>query len=138
MQLFSFNKIYSKVENNSLNLYFVNTQTYKILHFNEFDFKIISNSSVLLNLCNLLDYRPLNLEDNLSIISIRESESVYFIKMNNGDIFQIFFMFDDENAPQQVSIFNEQMIPLTPLGLTLYEAANKRFEEAEEFDINII
>lgn len=71
--------------------------------------------------------------------SVRQSDNLSFIKFKSGDIFQLYFMMDDEKSNQILSIFqkDEHKNISTPLGISLYDAVLKSFNEAEECEIEI-
>ncbi|MEO7533665.1 MAG: hypothetical protein ABIU30_07465 [Ferruginibacter sp.] len=65
----------------------------------------------------------------------QRDDDMTFILFSDGTIFQLYFMMDDENSNQILSEFgknDENLKSLTPLGITDYEAAVKRFESGEE------
>jgi len=70
-----------------------------------------------------------------SVTGIRQDEGTYYVRLNNGAIFQISQSMADENAPYQLHIFDQRQNAMTPLGLTVYEAAIKSFSEAEVIDV---
>jgi hypothetical protein len=71
------------------------------------------------------------------IESVKQSDDLSFIRFKNGDIFQIYFMMDDNKSNQILSIFKEvdHKDIITPLGLNSYDAVLKRFNDADECDI---
>lgn len=77
------------------------------------------------------------LNTTYEIESIRQSGDLNLIKFKNGDIFQLYFMMDDNMSPQRLSIFGRERDSLisTPLGVSLYDGMLKTFNEAEECEI---
>lgn len=71
------------------------------------------------------------------IESIRQSGDLNLIKFKNGDVFQLYFMMDDNMSSQQLSIFERERDSRisTPLGMSLYDGMLKTFSEAEECEI---
>jgi hypothetical protein len=69
--------------------------------------------------------------------SVRQSGDLSYIKFENGDVFQLYFMMDDNKSNQTLSIFQEAEHKRisTPLGISLYDSVLKTFNEAEECEI---
>ena len=70
----------------------------------------------------------------LKIDTIKQSWDIHFIKLNNGDIFQMYFMADDN---QHLAIFTKERDSVidTPLGINLYDAVLKNLNQAEECEL---
>ena len=79
--------------------------------------------------------------DYIQVNSIKQrDDDMTFILFNDGTIFQLYFMMDDENENQILSEFgknDENLKSITPLGISDYEAAVKRFEAGEQSIIKI-
>lgn len=73
------------------------------------------------------------------IESIKQLGDVSLIKFKNGDIFQLYFMMDDHNSSQILSIFERERDSKisTPLGINLYDSILKKIEEGVECEIQI-
>ncbi|OJV43570.1 MAG: hypothetical protein BGO29_11590 [Bacteroidales bacterium 36-12] len=84
-----------------------------------------------------LKYREKSLNTILEVESVKQSGDFRFIKFRNGDIFQIYFMMDDNRSNQILSIFQEKEHKhiATPLGINLYDSVLKAFDAAEECEI---
>ncbi|RFS21161.1 hypothetical protein DVR12_17655 [Chitinophaga silvatica] len=111
-----------------------NKNAKKYLWFNGMDFYgLITLNSIPLSFkeCDLKTKG-----DSFVVESIRQSDDIFFIKLLDGDIWQIYFMLDGENI-QRLSIFSklEHGSILSPLGVSLYEAAWRRFSEAMEIEV---
>ena len=68
----------------------------------------------------------------MCIEKITQDFGISFIQISNGDVFQIYSMFDDEKADQKLTIFDDATKKIsTPLKISSYEAAVKRANEVE-------
>lgn len=88
---------------------------------------------------NELDYSAKSKKKTFEVEAIRQTDFVTFIKFRNGDIFQLYFMADDNKSNQLLNIFREEEDSgiMTPLGISVYAAAIKRCDEVEDCEINI-
>ena len=134
MEQIEFNKIYFGVDDSGyINLLFTGVKNEHRLYFDgiSFYFKEKFNSLEKLSLFN---YN--NNAVNLHIEKITQDFDMSFIQISNGDIFQIYSMFNDEKADQRLTIFDERTEKTsTPLGISTYEAAVKRANEADEAEV---
>lgn len=80
-----------------------------------------------------LNYLPLERDLSAFIVGIRQGFDIHFIEMENGDLFQIFHICDDEMEPQKIQIFGEKArhVP-NPMGGSSYDATRKNYLAAEE------
>jgi hypothetical protein len=114
-------------------LFHQNIKNY-FLYFDGIDFYIKKNIDGLSATLSELKYDKNG--ENLFVERITQFEETTFIRISNGDIFQISSMFDDEKISQKLTIFNEKSKGIsTPLGINAYEAAAKRAEEANQVEI---
>jgi hypothetical protein len=136
MEQVTFNKIYFIVnEIGFINLLFKDNKKQQYLYFDGINFHI---EDEIYFLEKLIYFNYNNTEVNLYIEEITQEFDMYFIKISNGDIFQIYYVFDDEEAEQKLIIFDEDSKSIsTPLGISSYEAALKRANEAEKIEIII-
>jgi hypothetical protein len=70
----------------------------------------------------------------------QREDDMTFILFNDGTIFQLYFMMDDENSNQILSEFSkkdENIKSMTPLGINHYEAAFNRFKSGRKDRIKI-
>ena len=134
-KILKFNKIYFGLDNNGyINLLFVCNEDELHLFYDGINFHYISEIGYLLEELSLFDYNRNG--TNLYIERVTQDFDNYFIKVSNGDVFQIYSMFSDEHASQKLAIFNEATKNTsTPLGISTYEAAVKRANEAEDIEI---
>lgn len=132
MQRIEFNRIYFNVdESGYLNLLLRDEQDQQCLYFDGINFYYRNRSNKALSEWSLLNYNT-NLV-NLYINRITQDMDITFIQISNGDIFQIYSMFHDHRTNQQLTIFDETTKQTsTPMGISLYEAAVKRANEANE------
>jgi len=93
---------------------------------------------------NVEDYSDLKISNHktgeyFQINSIKQTDyDMTFILFDDGTIFQIYFMMDDEESAQGISEFGrntKNATSMTPLGITVYEAARKRYDAGEECEI---
>ena len=70
---------------------------------------------------------------------IKQLDELTFIKFKNGDLFQLYFMMDDEKSNQRLSIFYkvEDTSTIMSSGISLYDSALKRLKNAEDCEIQI-
>lgn len=131
MEQIEFNKIYYGVDDHGyINLLFTDDKNEQRLYFNGINFHYEENSNSLENLSQL-NYN--NNAINLHIEKITQDFDMSFIQISNGDVFQIYSMFNDEKADQRLTIFDDTTkITSTPLGISTYESAVKRANEADE------
>ena len=124
-----------------LNLLFENKQEKYSLYFDGFDFTF--NPVLTTKIDEYFDLNnSINKEgDYIQINSIKlRDDEMTFILFSDGTIFQIYFMMDDEASPQRLSEFgrhSDNANSMTPLGITQYEAAYKRYDSGVECKIRI-
>jgi len=138
-----FNNIYYSFDKfKRLNLLFQNDKENYSLYFDGHEFiyrPSLSNPSSNFNLLK----HSIEKEDGdyIQINSITQrDDDMTFILFNDGTIFQLYFMMDDENSNQRLSEFSkndENLKSMTPLGISDYEAAVKRFDSGEKIVIKI-
>lgn len=136
MQEREFNKVYYAVdEYGYIILIFYDNHSSSLLEFNGINFyqknkfDVPSNFKEVNCISNSTPYKT-------KIQGVKQSEDISFIKLDNGDIFQLYFMSDDENGQQIMSVFSEKGNSImTPTGMNSYEAVLKRFQEADEVEI---
>ena len=107
---------------------FYNEDNKRALYFDGFDF-IYKDLFVFSSIeFKEIDYSKRNKKVFFEIEDIRESDlgGIYYIKLKSGEIFQIYFMVNEDI--QRVDIFYES------LG-QIYKEAINRFNIAEECDI---
>jgi hypothetical protein len=86
-----------------------------------------------------LDYSLQSRGKILEVEAFKQSWDVTFIKFKNGDIFQLYFMSDDNMSNQKLSILtklNHDSI-MTPLGISLYDSVTNNCRNAEECEVSI-
>lgn len=134
MEQIEFNKIYFGVDDSGyINLLFTGNKNEQSLYFDGINFYSKEKYNSLEKL-SLFNYN--NNAINLHIEKITQDFDMSFIQISNGDIFQIYSMFNDEKADQILTIFNETTKRTsTPLGISTYEAAVKRANEADEAEV---
>jgi hypothetical protein len=134
MKQIEFNKIYFGVDDDGyINLLFTNNENKHRLYFDGINFYCKKEINSLEKL-SLFKYNSNSI--NLCINKITQDFGMSFIQISNGDIFQIYSMFNDEKADQKLTIFNEATKKTsTPLGISTYEAAFKRANEAGETEV---
>ena len=88
------------------------------------------------------NYKPLKYPGKLidatyEVESVRQSGDSGYIKFKDGDVFQLYFMMDDEKSNQRLSIFQEEehRSISTPLGISLYDSVLQAVNDAEECEI---
>jgi len=83
-----------------------------------------------------IDYSKNLQNKTFKIEAIKQSWHISYVRLDNGDIFQLYFMADDR---QHLSVFTkrEHSSINTPLGISLYDSILKNFNEADEFTISI-
>lgn len=69
-------------------------------------------------------YSKHNKGEKLIISSIRHDWDVFFIEFENGDIFHLYYMMDDEEPPQRLGIYRP--------GNRGHDWAKNRYAEFEE------
>ncbi len=70
------------------------------------------------------------------IDKISQEGDVIFIKLLNGTIFQVSFMYDTDRLDQEVRIFTKEMDRIrTPLDVGLYESVLKSCMEVEDCEV---
>ena len=122
---------------NRLNLIFENSNENYSLYFDGQDFYFRRfQTNVTLDYSVLKHSINKDLNGCIQVDSISQSEDeVNFIVFSDGTIFQLYFMIDDERSYQRLAEFsknNENLQSLTPLGITDYDAAVKRFQSGEK------
>ena len=134
MEQIEFNKIYFGVDDSGyINLLFTGNKNEPRLYFDGINFYSKEKYNSLEKL-SLFNYN--NNAINLHIEKITQDFDMSFIQISNGDIFQIYSMFNDEKADQRLTIFDETTKKIsTPLGISTYEAAVKRANEADEAEV---
>jgi hypothetical protein len=138
-----FNNIYYSFDKfKRLNLLFQNDKENYSLYFDGHKFIYRPSLTILSSDFHLLKHSVKKEEgDYIQINSITQrDDDMTFILFNDGTIFQIYFMMDDENANQRLSEFgknDENLKSMTPLGISDYEASVKRFESGEQSLIKI-
>ncbi len=134
MKQIEFNKIYIGVDDSGyINLLFTNSKDEQYLYFDGINFYYKEEIKSLEKL-SLFDYNVNAV--NLYIEKITQDFDMSFIQISNGDIFQIYSMFNDEQAGQKLTIFDEATKKTsTPLGISTYEAAIKRANEADAIEV---
>jgi hypothetical protein len=119
-----------------LELILYNGNTGEGILFDGFDFFYKNNLLSSLSGFTEIDYsKKRHGHNNMMVTSIRQYDDVSFIKFENGDIFQLYFMMDDINRPQQLSIFKKTESEQTSSDANIYKAALERWGRAEECDI---
>jgi hypothetical protein len=135
MDDFKVTNIYSTYNNYGyLNIILFNRVTKTGLFFDGFNFYYQTTIISITKEYKEIDY-SLRLNNRiLTIDSIKESWDIHFIKFNNGDIFQIYFMADDK---QHLGIFTKEIHSIihTPLGINFYDAVLTSLDQAEECEI---
>ena len=131
-----FDKIFvSYGQDRYISLIFFNEQDSSALLFDGINFYNKNKINISPNFQDI-KYNSHSIDLKIKIIGIKQSNDIYFILLDNGDIFQIYFMMDDEMNKQIISIFDdEQKNIITPLGISSYDAAFKRFNEAVDVEI---
>jgi len=127
-----FDKIYFDVSDEGYaNILFLsNTQQYS-LYFDGINFSKVKEVNLLLKKLSLFNYDYTS--SNLYVERITQDFDIYFIEINNGDIFQIYSMMNDENDVQKLIVFDKKMKNYSaPSGISVYEAAVERANEGEE------
>lgn len=132
-----FNIIYYHItEYGYLYLIFFNEDDSSALKFDGVNFFYVKKFRRISEMLKL-DYEGLNTRKNLEVVGIRQFLDVTLIKLNNDDIFQLYFTMDDETKPQKLSVFtipknsdNSSSIP------SRYDEVLKNFNSAND-DVEI-
>lgn len=132
-----FNNIYYSFDKfKRLNLLFQNDKENYSLYFDGLEFIFRPFLTTLSSNFHLLKHSIEKEEGGyIQVNSITQrDDDMTFILFNDGTIFQLYFMMDDENSNQRLSEFgknDENLKSMTPLGISDYEAAVKRFESGK-------
>lgn len=131
MEQIEFNKIYFGIDDGGyINLLFIGNKKGQSLYFDGINFRY-AEKFIFLEKLSRFNYND-NLI-NLHIEKITQDFDMSFIQISNGDVFQIYSMSDNEYADQRITVFDETTKETsTPLGISTYEAAVKRANEADE------
>jgi hypothetical protein len=134
MKQIEFNKVYFGLDDNGyVNLLFTDDKNKQRLYFDGINFYCKEEINFLEKL-SLFNYNSNAV--NLYVEKITQDFDMSFIQISNGDVFQIYSMFNDEKADQKLTIFDEATKKTsTPLGISTYEAAVKRANEADETEV---
>lgn len=137
MEKFRFNKIFTSIdEYGYINILFFNDIELTAIEFDGLNFYSKKGITKISVEYKELNYRNKTKEDMFLIDGLKQNDDINFAKVSNGDIFQIYFMVNDEQANQQLSIFSEESKKInTPLGVSLYDTVLKRFNEADNVKI---
>lgn len=110
MEKFVFNKIFSRYdEYGYINFIFSNLSLNKAIYFDGITFFLKRNSDISFENFRELDYKKFDGGMQCFIEDIRQKDfSIIYIKLNNGDLFQVYFTLDPQNTWQMLSIFNEK------------------------------
>jgi len=139
MEPFKFDKILYKQQQaekvSFINLYFINYGNELALYFDGVNFNSTRFTSDLVAGFSELPY-SLQYIDSISVIEVKHEFDVYFFKISNGDILQIYSMMDSTILNFRLDIFDEAAEQVsTPLGISSYAAAAKRMAEADTLEI---
>ena len=122
-------------ESGFVTLAFIDTKTNQGLYFDTNTFYYRDFSKYPVSNMNKLKYSPCTEIIPFYIVEVKGAFDVCYIKMINGDIFQIHFM-DDGSKYQALFIIGEESKSImTPLGINSYEAAARRLLEEEDPEI---
>lgn len=135
-----FTKIYTAYDDYGyLQLLLYNGIKADALLFDGLNFIYKSSLSVIPSNYKELKYSRKSANTTYEVESVRQSGDLSFIKFENGDVFQLYFMMDDNKSNQTLSIFQEEEHKRisTPLGISLYDSVLKSFNEAEECEIEV-
>lgn len=100
-----FTNIFAKVsDNRGIHLVFYNKENGNALLYDGIFFAYNLNIAIDEKLLTEIKYSLDNKDGNFKISTIRNDYDLCFIVFENGDIFQLYYMMDDENSPQKLVI----------------------------------
>lgn len=132
-----FTNIYTNTDSYGfLNILLYNRENKMAILCNGFRFSYTNSFSSIPKEFKELDYSLKLKNQHFSVEGIREHWDIKFIKLGNGDIFQLYSMADDK---QHLTIFSkhEHQNITTPTGVSVYEDVERRYNEAEDCDIEV-
>lgn len=131
-----FTNIYISEKGNNINVLFFNNISKEAILFNGWSFINMKNVPPVDVEYKEIDYSVKLQNKTFGIRSIRESWDIFYIMLDNTDVFQIYSMADDR---QHLSVFTkaEHGQINTPSGLSLYDDVLKSFNKAEECNVEV-
>ena len=134
MEKFEFHKIFFSFNPyGAIDLVFFNVEVGLAIEFDGYSFYLRKGFFPTEGL-EEMSYTPLVDDGKSRIVGIWHTDDIddiNFVEMENGDIFQIYYMWNDEKEEQKVVIYDLQHknTPV-PRGTNLYDAVKGRFNEA--------